>query len=898
MAQTIGVAIICRDSEKTIQSCIESFIDHVDQCVVVKAGKSTDKTPDILDELKKVYPDKLELYDFIWVDDFSAARNFSFSKLKTDFYLWVDSDDEVYQPENLRQIAENAPPEVGAIWFPYHYAMDEFGNPTTIYERERLLRASFGWVWRGRLHETVGALRNCQYVRTEDVIVRHAHAAGGSRSERNFKILNIMHKEDPNDKRVWLYLGHQNFAIGNWMKAAEWYLKFGRDLGSIPLERYQALCYCSKAFREMRDNQAIEIALLALELFPQYKDAYLELAQSYLVFKDYDKSIHFAKMADVKEPPLSQPPAMIFINPLEYTFNKYALLAECYLRKNEPKVAHDYLLLAYKVRPVKDIETNINIIDGMIRRERVIDGIRSLATELVNTKELLRLPSLIAALPFWYRDMPEYEQIKQGVHNQTKDIKDLPTITEGDDNSVIVNISNAVNPEKTLEDIDKKYKRVSVVSLMPVEEGKQINAYCQRDMEELVMSRPGRHIINLQNEPSRIFCEYDTNPIDEKALTVRFYVGQGLEYWSPQTIKMQGCGGSETSAALLAKSLADKGSQPIIYAMDNQIWDRVIYRNFATFNPRSIQSHLFVSSRVPDVFDHEIPASQKWLWMHDICCWDRLTPDRAEKIDCIIALSHWHAEHIKRVYPFLKDAEVIDLDGQAKTYDDLWTTGIYYPEETINRVPKIAIIGDAIDTSRFEGLTEERVPYRFIWCSSPDRGLEELLTMWPLIKKSMPEATLKIFYGWEYFDTSLHIPAQRIFKQKIRELIQQEGVQWCGRVGQDLLAHELAQADAIIYPPHSFRETYGIAFVEAQAAGVICFYRENGALGETIGDRGVPIKMDATPEQIVELVAKTLNDKPFCANVRERARHYGMKRDWVAQADKMLLLYRRLNDGS
>lgn len=893
--QSIGVALICRNSEQTIASCIESFIGSVDQCVVVKAGVSTDKTPEILDGLKAKYPN-LELYDFDWVDDFSAARNFSFSKLKTDWLLWVDSDDNLYNAEKLKSLAENAPPEVGAIWFPYHYSIDEFGNPTTVYERERLLRAKYGWVWRSRLHETVSPITQCKYVRTDEVIVRHEHTTGDSRKGRNFRILNLMLKDDPSDKRVWMYLGHQHFACQEWAKATEWYLKFGRDLGALPLERYQALCYCSKAMRSMRENQAVEVALLALELYPQYKDAYLELAECYLMLGDYDKSIHFAKMADVKEPMITEPPALIFINPQAYTFNKYVLMAECYLKKKEFKTAHDYMLMAYQVRPVPEIQRDIQLIDNEIRKERVIDGIRTLSVELLDTKEVARLPSLLAAIPYWYRETPEYDQIKAGVQHHTKEIVDKPEILE-DGKNVTVNIGNSLTPEKVLAELDKKFDKVTVIAPMPIPESKQVVSYCQKDIEALLISNPGRRIINLQCEPTRIIAEYDHKEMD-KGIAVRFFVGQGLEYWSPKTIKEVGCGGSETSAAWLARSLAQKGNQPIIYAMDDQVWDGVVYRPHTAFNPDATHSHLFISSRVPDVFDNNLPALQKWLWMHDICCWDRLTPDRAERINCIVTLSKWHCEHIKRVYPWLKDAEVIDLDEQPKTYDDLWTTGTYFAEEKASHLPKIAILGDAIDTSRFANLTAERVPYRFVWCSSPDRGLEELLKMWPLIKQAMPSATLKIFYGWDYFNSSLHVPEQRMFKERIRELIKQDGVQWCGRVGQDMLPNELAQADAIIYPPHNFRETYGIAFLEAQAAGVMCFYRENGALGETIGDRGIPIKMDATPEQIVKLVASTLQDKSLCVNVRERARKYGLMRDWAKQADKLLTLYRRLEDGS
>ena len=80
--------------------------------------------------------------------------------------------------------------------------------------------------------------------------------------------------------------------------------------------------------------------------------------------------------------------------------------------------------------------------------------------------------------------------------------------------------------------------------------------------------------------------------------------------------------------------------------------------------------------------------------------------------------------------------------------------------------------------------------------------------------------------------------------------------------------------------------------MEAQAAGVICFYRQNGALGETIGNRGVALPLDMKPEDIVNIVVKTLADPSLCGKIQEKAKTYALARDWSAQADKFLRLYK------
>ena len=239
---------------------------------------------------------------------------------------------------------------------------------------------------------------------------------------------------------------------------------------------------------------------------------------------------------------------------------------------------------------------------------------------------------------------------------------------------------------------------------------------------------------------------------------------------------------------------------------------------------------------------------------------------------------------------------MIDLDKNEKTYDDLWTPNKFYEDEECTRLPKIAIIGDGLTASRFsKALKIQKTKHQFIWLSSPDRGLEQVLDCWKPIKEKLPDATLKIYYGWEYFNTTLHIPAQRTFKEKIRHLLEQDGVEWCGRIGQEQLAKELMKSEFLLYPPpHEFRETYGIAFLEAQAAGVICFYRKNGALGETVGNRGIPLDTDMTPEQIADTIASVANDRKRCGILKLEGHNYAMNRDWSAQTDKLLKLYQIL----
>lgn len=78
---TLSVCMIVKDEEKNITDCLESIKNVTDEFVIVDTG-STDKTKEVVSKYTS------NIYDFKWIDDFSAARNFSLSRATGDFILW------------------------------------------------------------------------------------------------------------------------------------------------------------------------------------------------------------------------------------------------------------------------------------------------------------------------------------------------------------------------------------------------------------------------------------------------------------------------------------------------------------------------------------------------------------------------------------------------------------------------------------------------------------------------------------------------------------------------------------------------------------------------------------------------------------------------------------------
>lgn len=76
----------CQKRRKRIEKCLSSIKPYGFEIVVVDTG-STDRTKEIAGK----YADRM--LDFVWCDDFSAARNFSLHAASNNWIFMLDCDE-------------------------------------------------------------------------------------------------------------------------------------------------------------------------------------------------------------------------------------------------------------------------------------------------------------------------------------------------------------------------------------------------------------------------------------------------------------------------------------------------------------------------------------------------------------------------------------------------------------------------------------------------------------------------------------------------------------------------------------------------------------------------------------------------------------------------------------
>jgi GT2 family glycosyltransferase len=94
----VSLTMIVRDEQNNLPACLQSVRGVFDEIVVVDTG-STDRTAEIARSFGA------RVFDFVWVDDFAAARNAALARATGDYACWLDADD-VAEPAQRQKLEE------------------------------------------------------------------------------------------------------------------------------------------------------------------------------------------------------------------------------------------------------------------------------------------------------------------------------------------------------------------------------------------------------------------------------------------------------------------------------------------------------------------------------------------------------------------------------------------------------------------------------------------------------------------------------------------------------------------------------------------------------------------------------------------------------------------------
>ncbi|WP_207655590.1 glycosyltransferase [Desulfocucumis palustris] len=353
---SISLCMIVKNEENTIARCLDSVKDIVDEIVIVDTG-STDRTKEIVGG----YTDKI--YDFTWIDDFSAARNYAFSLASTDYILWLDADDVILEPDRLKflDLKKTLDPLMDAVNMPYLLAFDQHGNVTFSLRRNRLVKRSRNFQWIGAVHEylAVGG-----HILNSDISVVHKEEARDS--DRN---LNIYERRlaggEEFTPRDFYYFANELFEHQQFERAIEFYEKFlNTDMGWVE-DRIAACAKLADCFHRLGDPKSEHAFLYrSFEYDTPRAEFCCRLGHSCLQAGRLKQAVFWYKLATELEKPVDSWGHMYHAC---WTWLPHLQLCVCYDRLGEHELAYKHNEIARTFQP-----ENVSVIHNKIYLEGVL----------------------------------------------------------------------------------------------------------------------------------------------------------------------------------------------------------------------------------------------------------------------------------------------------------------------------------------------------------------------------------------------------------------------------------------------------------------------------------------------------------------------------------------------
>lgn len=288
---TLSLCMIVRDEELVLDRCLRSVQDIADEIIIVDTG-SQDRTKEIALRYTS------QVFDFTWIDDFSAARNFAFSKATMEFCMWMDADDVISKAdhEKLLVLKQNlSASDADVVMMKYAIAFDRDNHPTFSYYRERWIKRGPCAVWKGKVHEAITPFGIV--IHNEVQIEHRKEKKSDNNRNKNIYEAMIQHGEVL-DARELFYYARELMYHSQWMKAIETFDMFlQRSDGWVEnkLDACRQKCHCYRAMGQ-REN-ALKSLLNALVFKVPNAELCCDLGEHYMDEKQWDQAIFWYETA-------------------------------------------------------------------------------------------------------------------------------------------------------------------------------------------------------------------------------------------------------------------------------------------------------------------------------------------------------------------------------------------------------------------------------------------------------------------------------------------------------------------------------------------------------------------------------------------------------------------------
>ncbi len=285
----LSLCMIVKNEEKTLARALEN-VTFADEIIIVDTG-SSDNTKNIASKFTN------KIFDFVWVGDFSKARNYSFDLASSEYLMWLDGDDIITKETAdsiLKWKEENG--DIDVVMCPYVANFDENYKPIFEYLRERIVKNTKSLRWHDRVHEVIVPRGNIE--KRYDIKIYHG-SKERKQSDRNLNIYRSMISEGETfSPRAMFYYARELYFNNLFDEAIHEFSKFlseGRGWKENNIEACQNMAKCYIQKKEY-DNALTTLFGSFIYDEPRAEILY-EIGNIYFKKEEYKRAIYWYKLA-------------------------------------------------------------------------------------------------------------------------------------------------------------------------------------------------------------------------------------------------------------------------------------------------------------------------------------------------------------------------------------------------------------------------------------------------------------------------------------------------------------------------------------------------------------------------------------------------------------------------
>ncbi len=305
---SIALCMIVKNEAHNLSGLLQSVRGCFDQIHITDTG-STDSTLEFLDKInEKIYANdpmwkglpEIKVHHFEWVNDFAAARNYSFSHADTDYLAWLDADDHLSDAKAFISWRDNVLHSAHYWVATYNYSFKD-GKPECVFIRERVVRRDYGFKWEYFVHEGLIQVEGKKFwpQKVTSWCVNHVRTDEDRKSDelRNLKLFES-HDLEKLHPRMKFYYGKELFENGSPEKAGKPLMEAiaAKDLDGH--DRILSIQYAAQsAFSAKAYVQAISLLMSGLTIMPCRAEYWCLLGDVRMASGDVANAIISYKMA-------------------------------------------------------------------------------------------------------------------------------------------------------------------------------------------------------------------------------------------------------------------------------------------------------------------------------------------------------------------------------------------------------------------------------------------------------------------------------------------------------------------------------------------------------------------------------------------------------------------------